>query len=471
MLFNSYIFIFLFFPITFFGYFALNMSKVKNKSKLSKIWLIMASLYFYGFFHKKYILIIISSIVINYLVSKLMLIKTYKKIFFIFGIVFNVFMIGYFKYYDFFITNVNILFGSNFKLLKLLLPLGISFFTFQQISYLVDSYKEESRHNFIDYALFVSFFPQLIAGPIVLSHEMLPQFEAEDNKRINYKNLYNGLCFFAIGLVKKAFIADSISVFAEAGFDHLSTLTMLEAWISSISYTLQLYFDFSGYCDMAIGIALMFNIVLPANFNSPYKSRNIQEFWRRWHMTLGRFLGRYLYIPLGGNRLREKRTLINLGIVFLVSGIWHGAGWTFIVWGMLHGLAIIIDKILDKKEIKFNKFIGIFFTFNLVNILWVFFRANSLKKAGYIIKTMFDFSSITFKLTTEFENYSAGFFHMNMLVEIVFFFLVMVFIAPNTLEKIRSKKINKFRTYEISLYFVMGILFLDKVSKFLYFNF
>lgn len=471
MLFNSYIFIFAFFPITFLGYFILNKMKIKNNNRLAKVWLIVASFYFYGFFHKSYVLIILSSIIVNYTVSKLMLNKKYKKLFFIFGIVFNILMIGYFKYYDFFISNINILFRSNFRLLKLMLPLGISFFTFQQISYLIDSYREDYRHNFIDYALFVSFFPQLIAGPIVLSHEMLPQFEAKDNKRINYKNLYNGLCFFSIGLIKKTFIADSISSFAETGFDHLTVLTMAEAWLSSISYTLQLYFDFSGYCDMAIGIALAFNIVLPLNFNSPYKSRNIQEFWRRWHVTLGRFLGRYLYIPLGGNRKGHKRTLINLGIVFLVSGIWHGAGWTFIIWGILHGIAIIIDKILDEKDIKFNKFIGIFFTFNIVNILWVFFRSENLTKAMVIIKSMFDFSTFSKGLTENFENYSAGFFHMSMLVKIVLIVLILVFIAPNSLERIKSKKINKFRLYEMSIYFVVGILFLDKVSKFLYFNF
>ncbi|MGL5964435.1 MAG: MBOAT family O-acyltransferase, partial [Fusobacteriaceae bacterium] len=210
----------------------------------------------------------------------------------------------------------------------------------------------------MSYCLFVTFFPQLIAGPIVLPHEMLPQFEDHNNKKINYENMNRGLYLFAIGLGKKVILADSISSFVNSGFNNIEILNIIEAWFISISYTLQLYFDFSGYCDMAMGIALMFNIVLPLNFNSPYKALNIQDFWKRWHMTLGRFLTNYLYIPLGGNRKGDKRTLLNLLLVFLVSGVWHGAGWNFILWGGLHGISILIHRVWKSKKIYMPKLIG-----------------------------------------------------------------------------------------------------------------
>ncbi|WP_294665960.1 MBOAT family O-acyltransferase, partial [uncultured Fusobacterium sp.] len=248
-------------------------------------------------------------------------------------------------------------------------PLGISFFTFQQLSFIIDSYNEKSmKYDFLSYCLFVTFFPQLIAGPIVLPNEMLPQFEDKRNKLINYENMNRGLYMFSIGLAKKVIIADTIANFANVGFDKMETLNIVEAWMTSISYTLQLYFDFSGYCDMAMGIALMFNIVLPLNFNSPYKSANIQEFWKRWHMTLGRFMTNYLYIPLGGNRLGERKTLRNLFIVFMASGIWHGAGWNFITWGGLHGICILIHRVWKNSGRKMNKLLGWFITINLVNI-------------------------------------------------------------------------------------------------------
>lgn len=467
MLFNSYVFIFLFFPITLFGYFSL------KELKYRKIWLILCSLYFYGYYIKKNILIILTSIIINYFISKKIHESDKKrKIFFVFAIFFNIGLLCYYKYYNFFIENVNHLMNVEFKILNIALPLGISFFTFQQISYVVDIYKKKEKlPNFLDYALFISFFPQLIAGPIVLSKEMLPQLVDKKNFAVNYKNVLMGIYIFSIGLVKKAFLADTFANFSEAGFDIMENLTTLEAWVSSISYTLQLYFDFSGYCDMATGIALIFNIVLPINFNSPYKSRNIEEFWQKWHITLGRFLKNYVYIPLGGNRKSEIKTLRNLFLVFLISGIWHGAGWNFIFWGILHGIFIIVNKIMNKYEISFNKYVGIFFTFNLVNILWIFFRANTFTKALSIIKAMFDLSNLNLILRTEFENASAGFFHMTMIVKILIFALVLIFLTKNSFEKLTNLKFAKKMFLEISVYFTLGILFLDKVSKFLYFNF
>ncbi|MGL4867793.1 MAG: MBOAT family O-acyltransferase, partial [Cetobacterium sp.] len=351
MLFNSFVFIFLFLPLTLIGYFLLNNY---GKEKSAKAFLVLASLYFYSYFNIKYTYLIVLSILVNYFVGKKisehgkteMFGGGVTKPYFITGLIFNIGMLFYFKYYDFFIGNLNTVFNQNLPILKLMLPLGISFFTFQQLSFLIDSYRGKSeQYDFLSYCLFVTFFPQLIAGPIVLPEEMLPQFENHENKKINYENMNRGLYLFSVGLAKKVLIADSISPFADAGFDKMANLTFIEGWLTSISYTMQLYFDFSGYCDMAMGIALMFNIILPLNFNSPYKSTSIQEFWKRWHMTLGRFLTNYLYIPLGGNRKGELKTLRNLLIVFLASGIWHGAGWNFIIWGALHGLAILIHRV------------------------------------------------------------------------------------------------------------------------------
>ena len=263
----------------------------------------------------------------------------------IFGIIANVALLGYFKYADFFIENVNSLFGTNIDLLNLALPLAISFFTFQQIAYLVDSYRKETKeYSFLNYALFVTFFPQLIAGPIVHHKEMMPQFENKWNLVKKYKNIALGLFIFSIGLFKKVVIADTFAIWATNGFDNATTLNLFEAWATSLSYTFQLYFDFSGYTDMAIGIALLFNIKLPINFNSPYKALNIQDFWRRWHITLGRFLRDYIYIPLGGNRTGKFRNYLNLLITFLIAGIWHGASWMFVFWGFLHGVAMVVHR-------------------------------------------------------------------------------------------------------------------------------
>ena len=303
MLFNSYEFIFLFLPITFFVYFYLNK---KRLTEVSKGFLVLSSLFFYSWWNIVYLPIILCSMLFNYLAGKFLTRSNFsnKKIALTVGIVINLLLLGYFKYADFFIENLNIILGQKIDLFHLALPLAISFFTFQQIAYLVDSYKQETKeYDFLNYALFVTFFPQLIAGPIVHHKEMMPQFKKLKNKVINYKNISLGIFIFSIGLFKKVVIADTLSNLVNLGYSQVETLTLVEAWATSLSYTFQLYFDFSGYVDMAIGIALLFNIKLPINFNSPYKALNIQDFWRRWHITLTRFLRDYIYIPLGGNRL------------------------------------------------------------------------------------------------------------------------------------------------------------------------
>ena len=481
MLFNSYEFIFLFLPITLIVYFTLNRFR---KYKLAKGWLVIASLYFYSYFHKSYLILIMTSIGVNYLVgNRLSDSKSIieRKIFLILGVLFNVVGLGYFKYYDFFISNVNTVFKTNLPLLHILLPLGISFFTFQQLSFIVDSYyKKHLKYDFLSYCLFVTFFPQLIAGPIVLPTEMLPQFESEENKKINWENMNRGFYIFSIGLAKKVIIADTISNFANAGFDMMESLNIVEAWLTSVSYTLQLYFDFSGYCDMAMGIALMFNIVLPINFNSPYKSTNIQEFWKRWHMTLGRFLTNYLYIPLGGNRKGELKTLRNLFIVFLVSGIWHGAGWNFIIWGMLHGICILIHRIWKNSGRKMNKFVGWFITTNLVNIFWIFFRATNLHDAIKVIKGMFDINSLIqiiknpraiLETTKDFRELAKGDLGNELNLFLLMFSFIVVIGLKNSLAKGKDMKFSFINSIETVLYFWGGVFLMTRVSEFLYFNF
>jgi D-alanyl-lipoteichoic acid acyltransferase DltB (MBOAT superfamily) len=313
-----------------------------------------------------------------------------QKAWLIAGICFNIALLIFFKYSDFLIWNFNFTFDTKIPFLHMILPLAISFFTFQQIAYLVDTHKGYVKEqNFIKYATFVTFFPQLIAGPIVHHKEMMPQFYNTKNNQLRWKYFSLGLMVFSIGLFKKVVLADSFAIYANAGFDEAVKLTLIEAWVASLSYTFQLYFDFSGYADMAIGSALFFNIKLPINFNAPYRALNIQEFWRKWHITLSRFLRDYLYIPLGGNRVHSTRLYINLLIVFLIGGIWHGAGWTFLFWGFLHGAATIIFLLWKRFDIGLPRPLSWFITFNFVNITWVFFRANSWEDAMKVLSGMF----------------------------------------------------------------------------------
>lgn len=485
MLFNSYEFIFLFLPITLVIYFLLNKY---NKNMLSKAWLVIASLYFYSYFKKSYLILIIVSILVNYFVGTELTIKANnvirRKVLLIFGVLFNLGTLGYFKYYDFFIENINYIFKTNFNLLHIILPLGISFFTFQQLSYVIDNYHRKSlNYDFLSYCLFVTFFPQLIAGPIVLPGEMLPQFENEENKKVNWENMNRGLYMFSIGLAKKVIIADTIAHFVKAGFDMMESLNFAEAWLTSVSYTLQLYFDFSGYCDMAMGIGMMFNIILPINFNSPYKSTNIQEFWRKWHITLGRVMTNYLYIPLGGNRKGEFKTLRNLFIVFLASGIWHGAGWNFVIWGMLHGVCILIHRIWKNTEKKLPKLIGWFITINLVNIFWVFFRAKDLKSAVKVLKGMFDINGFMYLLknpirilgTTEklrdIANERLEGFGKKEDFFMFIIAIILAFLTKNSYVKMKKFKIGSNSNFEILFYMLFSIFSLMGMSTFLYFNF
>lgn len=397
MLFNSYIFILFFLPITFFTYFFLTK---KRLFVAAKAFLAASSLFFYSWWNIAYLPLILISMIINFSIGSVLSQDnnhkvSKKKYLLAGGIGFNLFLLGYFKYTDFFIANVNAITDTNIPQLGIILPLAISFYTFQQIAYLVDSYQGQTKeYDFLSYVVFVTFFPQLIAGPIVHHKEMMPQFSNRWNMVKRYRNIAIGLFIFSIGLFKKVIIADSFAQWATAGFDQAETLAFFDAWATSLSYTFQIYFDFSGYTDMAIGAALLFNIKLPQNFNSPYKSTNIQDFWKRWHMTLSKFLRDYLYIPLGGNRHGLSRTCSNLFITFILGGLWHGASWMFVIWGALHGGALILHRLWQLTGIYIPRVIAWFLTFNFINITWVFFRATNLESAMKVLHGMIDIKTI-----------------------------------------------------------------------------
>ena len=398
MLFNSYIFIFLFLPLCVAGYFLLYRIKM---DRLARVWLLGMSLWFYGYFNPSYILIICGSILGNYGFSRLLLKQKQEgreragKVTMVTGVAANVALLFYFKYVDFFLENVNAVFHMDFAMRNIVLPLGISFFTFQQISYVVDSYRGETEgYSLLDYAVFVSFFPQLVAGPIVLHNELIPQLREEKNHRPDSYNLSRGLYMLAGGLFKKVIIADTLGNAVALGFGGVEILTTIDVLIVIVCYALQLYYDFSGYSDMATGIASMFNISLPVNFNSPYKSRSILEFWDRWHMTLSRFLRQYIYFPLGGSRKGKFRTYLNIMIVFLVSGFWHGANWTFVVWGLLHGIAEVLTRQFRNAWNKIPAVLQWLVTFGFVSCAFLIFRADSLGQAYIMFRKVAKLESL-----------------------------------------------------------------------------
>ena len=403
MLFNSYEFIFLFLPLTLVG--ALYLGR-RKEPWLVTAWLNVASLFFYGWWNPPYLWLIASSIMVNYLIGRRLLNegagRSERKWTLIAGIGVNLSFLGYFKYAAFFIENWSTLTGFELHIAPIILPIAISFFTFTQIAYLVDAYRGEVRDNdFLRYCLFVTFFPHLIAGPIVHHRELIPQFARKGLCRLRLKAVAVGVTIFVIGLFKKVVLADGVAQYSTPVFDAArdgAILSFIDAWGGALAYTFQLYFDFSGYSDMAIGLARMFNVRLPINFNSPYKAVNIIEFWRRWHMTLSRFFREYLYIPLGGNRRGIPRQYANLlGTMFLV-GLWHGAGWTFIVWGGMHGASLLINHAWRRfrqfmgqdlqQSSLFGRGMARLVTFLAVIVGWVFFRAEDCDVAVHMLQSM-----------------------------------------------------------------------------------
>jgi len=387
VLFNSYEFVFFFLPTVVFVFFLIARSGLPQPAI---IWLIAASLFFYGWWNPKYLLLLIGSVLMNYCIGRWMRIRRTKTLLAI-GVTLNLLVIAYYKYTNFFVQNLNALGGTNLHLDTIILPLAISFFTLQQIAFLVDSYRGHiQEHSFLHYCLFVVLFPQLIAGPIVYFKEIFPQLTNMRIFRFHIANLSAGLTIFSIGLFKKVVLADSLAIYATPVFNHADlggSLTFMEAWGGALTYSLQIYFDFSGYTDMAVGIARIFGLTLPENFHSPYKASSIIEFWRCWHMTLSRFFRDYLYIPLGGNRKGSIRKYGNLLFTMLLVGLWHGAAWTFIAWGTLHGAYLLLNHGWRQVRTFSNwstlqpsavsRWLSTALTFLAVTVAWVFFRSES----------------------------------------------------------------------------------------------
>ncbi len=488
MLFNSYGFLLVFLPLTWSIYFLLNKY---TSFESGKFFLLLASVVFYSWWNPVYVFLLLFTILFNFIVGRqLSYNKTNftRKALLVFGVAINLSLLGYYKYCNFFIDNANALLHTGFGMQNIILPLGISFITFQTIAFLVDCYKGQTKeYNLVNYSLFVTFFPQLIAGPIVHHGEMLPQFAQKENKYINYENLLRGSLLVMLGLVKKVVIADTFAIWTNNGFDVATPLNFAEAWITSLSYTFQLYYDFSGYCDMAVGLGLMFNIRIPFNFNSPYKATGIADFWRRWHITLSRFLRDYLYIPLGGNQHGFGRELSNLLIVFVLGGLWHGAAWTFVFWGLLHGMAIIVERLFRLTKIKLPVFVSWLLTFGFVNAAWVFFRATSWADAMKVLKGMIGLNGIVlpeslqrFSLLAKSTIISFGEWNSALLEKpyysnrILFYLVVFSILAvffKNSQELLLNSKLRLSRVVLIYSMFLFALVLLGDNPQFLYFNF
>ncbi len=478
---------FAFLPLVLIGYYGLNYAKLYN---LAQAYLIGMSLWFYGYNNIYYLAILVVSVLINYSIAKgLFACKNVlcRRLLLLAGIVLNLGILFYFKYFDFFIENMNAILKKDYNLLHIVLPLGISFYTFQQLSFVVDCYKNEcEQYSLLEYASYVTFFPQLIAGPIVYHSELIPKFRDPENRMLHYNNLNKGLYAFALGLAKKVLLADTFSKIVALGYGNILDLNSVSAFLVMICYTMQIYFDFSGYCDMAYGIGFMFNVELPINFNSPYKAVSIADFWDRWHMTLTRFFTKYIYIPLGGNRNGRIRTYFNVMFVFLVSGFWHGAAWNFVLWGFLHGLFMVGHRMFGKYLEILPKALRRCATFLIVTYLWSLFRARSILQArvlwdrlwhggvGPIYKPICECINGLTEVKV-FSRVGLGSVLENQpWIVIVVFLLVAVmacFFLRNTQEKVSTMKLQKRTMVVVVMLIMWSILSLSDVSEFLYFNF
>ncbi|PIE69149.1 MAG: membrane-bound O-acyltransferase family protein [Deltaproteobacteria bacterium] len=515
MLFNSYIFLFVFLPITWWAFrFACSRHLIDGAVGV----LTIASLMFYAYWNPPFVLLILFSVLFNYSWGRLIESRLHEdrsvNIWLYTGIAVNLGLIAYFKYANFLMSSFAFLGGWSIAAQDIFLPLGISFFTFQQIAYLIDCSKGLAKeHRFLHYALFVTFFPQLIAGPIVRYDEIMPQFQRLRTFGLSYKNLALGLSLLTLGLFKKLVIADTLSPWVAAVFDSTDPVTFFDAWAGALSYTFQIYFDFSGYSDMALGLGRLFNITLPVNFNSPYKATSVINFWRRWHISLSLFLRDYLYIPLGGNRKGMLRRYLNVMITMLLGGLWHGASWTFVVWGGLHGLYLWINHgfrdvmrtfssspssgthplslSLSLRGRRFWKFCSWLLTFPAVVVAWVFFRATTFSRAWDILQGMFGIHGAV--LPPHYMPLAAGRRLLEGLgvqlcmpaawgvrgrgeVVVLVLCLIMVLILPNSYRWVvkYSEQKGSFSMWwavGMGILFACSIGFLSRVSEFLYFQF
>lgn len=484
MLFNSHPFIFVFLPALLAIFFTFCYLKLHKMAQLS---LLVASLFFYGYWDIRFLPLLAGSIVFNYISGNLIYkAPESKKLFYTLASVsINLALLFYCKYWNFFIEISRSAFSLDYSFIELILPLGISFFTFTQIAYLVDVYQKRSVPcDFVAYGLFVTIFPHLIAGPILHHKEMVSQFNHPKMFGWNTENFAQGCFLFVLGLSKKVLIADNLIAIVKPIFDGPeTTVPFIQAWMGALSYTLQLYFDFSGYSDMAVGLGLLFNLHLPLNFNSPYQASSVIDFWRRWHVSLSTFLRDYLYIPLGGNRQGEFSKMRNLFLTMLLGGLWHGAGWTYVVWGALHGSFLVINHQWRKLNIHLYESISKMLTLLAVIIAWVIFRAPSMTKATQILKGMAGFNGIVLpekyahsipfvnRLGVRFENLEFSHFnsfHIGMLAVL----LAIALKARNTNEwKNRFQERPVLWGTTCGMLFFMCVLKLDSFTEFLYYQF
>ena len=470
MIFSTYQFILVFLPIVFITYILLNKFKMYT---ISKIWLVIASLYFYAQGSSSFFPFFLGSIFGNYCIGTALTKlqgkedKKQLKLLLILGILANVALLGYYKYTDFFIENINFVTGANIALKHIALPIGISFFTFQLIAFLVDSYRGETKdYDIIDYLLFITFFPQLIVGPIVHHKEMVTQFEQKKNLKLNWDNLALGLFVFAIGCAKKMLIADVLTTSAQTFYANShEVFSFLETWFYSLEYTISYYFDLSGYADMAIGLGLMFNIVIPQNFNSPYKATDFQEYWKRWHMTLSRFLSAYIFRSVYKKENKWRNYYIATMVTFFISGFWHGAGWNFIIWGIVNGVLVCIAAYRNKNGKKSPYVLALILNFILVIMTRVLFVSDSFTYAWQVYKGMFNFGSL---MNTDFMLFWQT--NMKEIITTAFGLGICLF-APNTSEICEKFKPTIPYLLYATVLLVICLVTMDKVVNFLYFQF
>ena len=472
MLYNSFAFLFLFLPASLLLYFG---SASIGRGAANGV-LCAVSLLFYAWpkpWAKDWqwdwgnLVLLCGSILINFAIGAAIKARpSAAKPALVVGVALNVAVLGYFKYANFAMANLAALWGRPLAPLQIVLPLGISFFTFTQIAFIVDCYRGRAAElDLPRYVLFVTFFPHLIAGPIVHHSQLMPQFSTALAKRWNPANVHPGLAFFTLGLFKKVGVADSVAPWANAVFDSGAAPGLADAWRGALAYTMQLYFDFSGYSDMAIGLGLLFNVRLPDNFDAPYRAASIADFWRRWHITLSRFLRDYLYIPLGGNRLGESRMRFNLLITMLLGGAWHGAGWTFVLWGLYHGVLLVAQRAWTLRLPAPPVAISRPLTFIAVVAGWVLFRAATLDKAGSILAGMAGLHGV--------RPHGGDGGQWVVLAGLT----VFVNLAPTTKQWVESRELNAWRAVALGTLFFLALMLMrtslltNTPSPFIYFQF
>jgi D-alanyl-lipoteichoic acid acyltransferase DltB (MBOAT superfamily) len=489
MLFNSYEFLFVFLPPVICLFFLFNH---RGLTGAAKAILLLASWFFYAWWNPVYLPLLLGSITGNYLVARLIrgcrADQPRRRLHLMqLGVMFNVGLLGYFKYMDFFLANLNWL-GFDVPLLHLALPLAISFFSLQQIAFIVDAYRGvDTRGSALDYGVFVSFFPQLIAGPIVHHREVIPQLKDAGKQRFSYDNACLGMYLFAMGLFKKVVVADTFALWASNGFDGATELSMIEAWIVSYSYTLQLYFDFSGYSDMALGLALLFNIRLPQNFNSPYRATSIINLWQRWHLTLTRFINMYIYKPVlrALPRVNFVNGMIASFVAMMIAGVWHGAAWTFVVFGALQGVAIIINHVWRKWGVTMPAFLGWLITFHFFSFSLVIFRAVEWSDIGKVYRGMLGMTGVTGNISLPKIYGDQGFWFFSYAADaaarttlatwtcllMVALFLLQVTLTPNSNQWAERFRPSPRYLLALLLLFIPPVMMLSNPSEFIYFQF